>query len=141
MVDALILIGTVVNGFEISEHMRRRGQAAARPFIEDGDVDQTIENLVNDPYLVSKFNSSASQKLREYLTTCPHNLFDLHWHSFDEPGEPAIKRLPEIRVPTLLIVGEEDIPDNHAMSGALQIGIKDSKRIVLPQAGHLANLE
>ena len=141
MVDALILVGTAVNGFEVSEHMKQRGQAASRPLMEDDDVDQTIENWMNDPYFVSKSNTIACQQFREFLSTSPHNLYDPHWHSFEESGEPAINRIPEIDVPTLLVIGEADIPDNHAMSGALQVGIKNSKRIVLPNAGHLANLE
>ncbi|MFC1975622.1 alpha/beta fold hydrolase [Chloroflexota bacterium] len=141
MVDALVLVGTAVSGFEISEHMQQRVQAAVRPLIEDDDVEQTIENWVNDPYFVSPANTTARLRFREFLTTSPHNLYDPHWHSFEEPGQPAIGRLSEIHVPTLLIVGEADIPDNHAVSGALQVGIRGSKRVVLPNAGHLANLE
>ena len=31
MVDGLVLVGAAVDGFKISDHMRQRGQAAARP--------------------------------------------------------------------------------------------------------------
>lgn len=141
MVDALVLIGAAIGGFEISEHMRQRGQAAARPLIEDDDVEQTIENWVNDPYFVVEKNSAARQKFRNFLTSNPHNLSDPHWHSFEEHGKPAIERLSEIQVPSLIVVGEEDIPDNHAVAGVLQVGIAKSKRVVLPNAGHLAQLE
>jgi len=141
MVEALVLVGTAVSGFQVSEHMRQRGQAAAKPLIENDDVEQTIENWVNDPYLVAPANTTARQRLREFLTSNPHNLYDPHWHTVEEPGEPAIGRLSELHVPTLLIIGEADIADNHAVSGALQVGIRDSKRVVLPNAGHLANLE
>jgi pimeloyl-ACP methyl ester carboxylesterase len=140
-VDALALVGANVNGFEGSEHSEQRVQAAIRPLIEEDDVEQAIENWVNDPYFVSPANTTARVRFREFLTTSPHNLYDPHWHSFEEVGQPAIERLPEIHAPTLLIVGEADIPDNHAVSGALQVGIKGSKRVVLPNAGHLVNLE
>lgn len=60
---------------------------------------------------------------------------------WDEPDPPAIGRLTEIPVPNLIIIGEEDIADNHAVSGVFQIGVKGSKRVALPNAGHLANLE
>ena len=141
MVDALVLVGAAMSGFEVSEHMQQRVQAVIRPLIEDDDVEQTIENWVNDPYFVSPANTTVRLRFRELLTTNPHNLYDPHWHSFEEPGQPAVDRLSEIHVPTLLIVGEADISDNHAVSGALQIGIRGSKRVVLPEAGHLANLE
>ena len=141
MVDALVLVGAYVNGFEGSEHSQHRMRAAVRPLVEDDDLEQTIENWTNDPYLVSPANTTARVRFREFLTTSPHNLYDPHWHSFEEAGQPAIDRLPEIHTPTLLIVGEADIPDNHAVSGALQVGIRGSKRVVLPNAGHLVNLE
>lgn len=141
MVDALVLVGTAVSGFEISDHMRHRGEAATRPLIEDDDVEQSIDNWVNDLYLVAPMNTTARQQLREFLTTNPHNLYDPHWYSFEEAGEPAIGRVSAIHVPTLLIIGEADIPDNHAVAGALQISISGSRRVVLTDAGHLANLE
>jgi pimeloyl-ACP methyl ester carboxylesterase len=141
MVDAMVLIGAYVDGFKSSEHMRKRGMAAAGPLIENDDVDQTIENWVNDPYFVAAENTTARKKFREFLTSYPHNLYKPHAYSFDEPGPPAVGRLSEINVPTLIIVGEEDIADNHAVSGVLQIGIKGSKRVIYPNAGHLVNLE
>jgi pimeloyl-ACP methyl ester carboxylesterase len=57
------------------------------------------------------------------------------------PDEPALPRLGEIAVPTLIVVGEGDIPDVHAHSGALQAGIPGATRVVLPGCGHLPNLE
>jgi pimeloyl-ACP methyl ester carboxylesterase len=141
MVDSLVLIGSAISGFEISAHMRQRGQAAARPLIEEDNFEQTIENWINDPYFVAPQNSTARQKFHNLLTSNPHNLSDPHWYSFEEPGEPAIDRLSDIQVPALIVVGEADIPDNHAMSGVLQFGIKGSTRVVLPNAGHLAHLE
>jgi pimeloyl-ACP methyl ester carboxylesterase len=141
LVSALVLVGTAVGGFQPSAHMLERGMAAIRPLIEDDDVEQTIENWVNDPYLMAPANKRARQRLYELLTSSPRNLYDPHYHSFREPGEPALRRLDEIQAPTLLIVGEADAPDNHAVSGAVQVGIRDSKRVVLPDAGHLAQLE
>jgi pimeloyl-ACP methyl ester carboxylesterase len=141
MVSALVLLGTAVSGFQDSEHMQERIMAAIRPLIKYDDVQQTVDNWVSDPYLVAPANRAARQRLREFLLSSPHNLYDPHYHSFWEPGKPALGRLSEIQVPTLLVVGEADAPDNHAISGALQVGIRYSRRVVLPNAGHLANLE
>jgi 3-oxoadipate enol-lactonase len=38
-------------------------------------------------------------------------------------------------------VGEWDIPDVHAHSGALEAGIPGATRVVLPGSGHLPHLE
>lgn len=57
------------------------------------------------------------------------------------PGFSCMDRLSEITAPTLIVVGESDIPDVHAHVGVIQARISESKRVVLPHAGHLADLE
>jgi pimeloyl-ACP methyl ester carboxylesterase len=55
--------------------------------------------------------------------------------------QAALHRLKEIRVPMLILVGDADIPDVHAHAGAIEAGIPGSKRVVIPEAGHLMYLE
>jgi 3-oxoadipate enol-lactonase len=66
---------------------------------------------------------------------------DLTHADFELPVKPALPRLQEIRVPTLLLVGDADIPDVHAHAGAIEAGVPRSRRIVLNNAGHLPYLE
>jgi 3-oxoadipate enol-lactonase len=49
--------------------------------------------------------------------------------------------LCEIRVPTLVVCGEEDAITPPAEAEALQAGIKGSQLELIPKAGHLANME
>jgi 3-oxoadipate enol-lactonase len=49
--------------------------------------------------------------------------------------------LSEIKVPALILVGEHDIPDIHAHAGALNAGIPNSKRDIVPKAGHFIPIE
>ena len=51
---------------------------------------------------------------------------------------PALR---EIRVPTLVVVGEEDTITPPPEAEALQRGIAGSRLAVIPRAGHLANME
>jgi len=53
----------------------------------------------------------------------------------------STQTLPEIKVPTLILPGEDDeiIPIQEAW--ALQAGIPGSRLVVIPNAGHLPNLE
>ena len=53
---------------------------------------------------------------------------------------PAVERLSEIAVPTLVIVGEHDLPDFHAIATTLSTNIPGAVHRVLPNAGHLAHL-
>lgn len=49
--------------------------------------------------------------------------------------------LREIRVPTLVVCGEEDVITPPADAEALHAGIKGSRLELIPKAGHLANME
>lgn len=53
----------------------------------------------------------------------------------------SLPRLQEIHVPTLILVGDADIPDVHAHAGVIETGIANSRRIVVPDTGHLMYLE
>lgn len=68
------------------------------------------------------------------------------WHWLNTNPErridpPVHDRLGEIRVPTLLIAGERDLPYNHRILEVLHAGIAGAKQHVLPGVGHLPNLE
>jgi pimeloyl-ACP methyl ester carboxylesterase len=54
---------------------------------------------------------------------------------------PAIQRLSEIRQPTLLIVGEKDVPDIQAIIKRLGTDISGARTEVIPGAGHMPNME
>ena len=49
--------------------------------------------------------------------------------------------LRQIRVPTLIVCGEEDVITPPAEAEAMQAAIPGSTLELIPKAGHLANLE
>jgi pimeloyl-ACP methyl ester carboxylesterase len=57
------------------------------------------------------------------------------------PNPPALERLAEIRCPTLVIVGERDLPSFRAIADALAERIAGAEKIVISGAGHLSNME
>jgi 3-oxoadipate enol-lactonase len=67
-----------------------------------------------------------------------------HWLNPD-PGRPftppAIQRLGAITAPTLVVLGERDTPDFHAIASTLERGIAGAKKVTIPGAGHIANIE
>ncbi len=54
---------------------------------------------------------------------------------------PAVGRLSEIRAPTLLLLGERDVPDEHRIVEQLSREVANSERVVFPGVGHVTNLE
>lgn len=66
------------------------------------------------------------------------------WTNSD-PGRwadlPAYTRLHDVAVPTLVVVGEHDIPGFHEIAKASRSNIPDARHAVIVGAGHLPNLE
>ena len=56
-------------------------------------------------------------------------------------GLNYLERLSEIKLPTLIIVGEDDPGTPVAASATMHERIRNSKMVVLPAAAHLSNIE
>lgn len=136
LVEQLVLVGAVVHGYPYSDHFLNRGEATWGP--TKGDAAAAIARIVDDKYLIAADHPAARQKLRDLLTAAPQD-FTHSDMARDFPS--SLPHLHEIRVPTLILVGDVDIPDVHAHAGAIETGIANSRRIVLPDTGHLMYLE
>jgi pimeloyl-ACP methyl ester carboxylesterase len=137
-VEALVLIGPVISGLPYSEHFQRRGLVNFRPMFQEKSREKLIEAWVQDPYLIDARNARTKARLRELLTKSPGPLTA---PDSRDPDRPAVGRLGEIRVPTLIVVGASDIPDVHAHAGVLEAGVKGARRVIFPGAGHLVQME
>jgi pimeloyl-ACP methyl ester carboxylesterase len=69
----------------------------------------------------------------------PHAIVAALWALRDRPS--AVPTLGAIRVPTLVLVGAEDTLTPPAQADALAAAIPGARRVTIPGAGHLANLE
>jgi pimeloyl-ACP methyl ester carboxylesterase len=137
VVKRLVLVGAVVGGFPYTEHFVARVTGILAP-LRKGDVTGALTSMANDRWVIAPGNDAARKKLLDLLRASPQDLTHV-----DQilPPKPALPRLGEIRVPTLILVGAEDIPDVHAHAGAIEAGIARARRIVIPGTGHLMYLE
>lgn len=54
---------------------------------------------------------------------------------------PALDRLAEVRAPTLVVVGADDVPDVRAQADLLASRIPGARQVVVPHAAHVLNME
>lgn len=54
---------------------------------------------------------------------------------------PAAERLGEVRAPTLVVVGDRDLPDFQRVADKLATEIAGARKLVLHGAGHMSNME
>jgi len=137
IVEQLVLVGAVVDGYGFSDHFLDRTVENQKPMAKD-DIPGLINNWANDKYVLAADHPAARKKLHDLLTANPQ---DLTHNDFARDMPSALPRLHEIRVPTLILVGDADIPDVHAHAGVIEAGIPNSRRVVIRDAGHLMYLE
>lgn len=137
VVQQLVLVGAVVTGMPYTQHFLDRGKDADE-MAAKGDVKDAAVAYSNDRYLIATGDSVGRQRLRALLLAYPQ---DMTHRDFPLPPKPALPRLGQIRVPTLLLVGDADIPDVHAHAGAIEAGIPGSRRIVVTGVGHIMYVE
>ncbi len=140
-VSGLVLVGAVVSGYGYSDHFRERGRRNMAP-LSEGDVEGALSNWVEDPYLLGTRDREIRARLRTLMEPYARKRFLRYDPALERaPQPPALDRLDRIRVPTLVVVGAQDIADVHAHAGVLEAGIEGAERVVVPDAGHLVAFE
>lgn len=137
MVEQLVLVGAVVGGMPYTKHFLERGEALGKP-LEKGDIKGAITAATKDKYLTAPGSEAARKRMADILLANPQ---DLTHPELELPVKPALPRLGEIHIPTLLLVGDADIPDVHAHAGAIEAGIPRAHLVVINDVGHLMYLE
>lgn len=136
-VKALVLVGAVVGGFSYTSHMHDRG--GHLPGDLEDEFEEGVYYIMEDPYEIYEKNSEAKGRALDLFRKYP--LKENRRQHFVLPEVPAYRRLNEITISVLILVGEFDIPDVHAHAGVINAGILNSKRFVVSGSGHLVPLE
>ncbi|WP_210367111.1 alpha/beta hydrolase [Bacillus sp. REN3] len=135
-VDDLILIAPALSGFSYSKefkaYINRINEAAP-------DINEMIErSLGGTLYKVVMSGPQRDLMLQSHL-----DYFNrmLKWPAFEMvwPQPPAIQRLDELAARTLLIIGTEDLPDNHRAAECFQKA-PNSKFVKISNADHMVTL-
>jgi pimeloyl-ACP methyl ester carboxylesterase len=137
MVEQLVLVGAVVGGMPFTKQFQERGDALGKP-LEKGDIEGAIAAATKDKYLTAPGSDAARKRMAAILLANPQ---DLTHPELELPVKPALPRLGEIHIATLLLVGDADIPDVHAHAGAIEAGVRRARRVVITEVGHLMYLE
>ena len=145
MVRALILCAPIVSGYEPSSEEIRQFFGQEDEALERGEVEAATElNLrmwVDGPQRTrDQVDPAVRERVRE-----------MQLHAFSVPvpegaerlelSPPAITRLAEIKVPSLIIVGELDVPEFLKISDMVGAGIRGARKIVVPGVAHMPNME
>jgi 3-oxoadipate enol-lactonase len=144
-VSALVLVGAGLPDHEWSEEVLSFF-ATEEEALERGDLDAAVEaNLRTWLAGPNRSLDVIDPKLRELVTDMQRRSFELQKDWPDLRGvrldPPASERLQDVRAPTLVVTGDEDVSDIHRIADRLADEIPGAERATLAGAAHLPNLE
>jgi 3-oxoadipate enol-lactonase len=144
MVDALVLGAPSVGGYPSSEDVQRFNEEEEAAFTR-GDLAAATEiNLrmwVDGP---KRTPEQVNPDVRERVRIMQHHAFTVPYPEDAEEVSltpPAITRLAEIHVPTLVIVGDYDIPSKIAVTDYLATAIPGAQKVIIPGIAHMVSME
>jgi 3-oxoadipate enol-lactonase len=139
MVEALFLIGPVVHGMATSEYFIERGNSNSAP-LDQGDPKAAAANWSNDRFLIAGDDPRSRKQLYDALTQNPQNL-TVGGGLEIRPSPPAVTRLSQIRVPTMILAGDADVADVFAHCGAIEAAVPMASFEVWKDTGHLIQIQ
>ena len=137
---ALILVDTVLWGFQWSAEQSAMDGAIWAQARESGG--QAAKELwLNHPLFgPARRNPAVASRLAQIVSDYSGWHF-IHSDPGRAPDPPAARRLDQICVPTLVIVGERDLPDFRRIADTCEQQIVNAHKVILPDAGHMSNME
>lgn len=112
-----------------------------RVYAKEQGLEQAKINWLNHPvFATAKSKPAVFSQLKQMVEDYSG------WHWLNEGfrvklDPPAIDRLGEIRVPTQILVGENDLDYYHIIADILADKIKNSRLEIISDSGHMINLE
>jgi pimeloyl-ACP methyl ester carboxylesterase len=140
MVSSIVAVGPGLGGFQWDRQGEKEFAAALRA-AQDGNDERVAElwlqsgymkPAMEHPELVARLRQWSKENYRNWLGN------PLLAKTLDPP---AIKRLGEIKAPTLVIVGSRDVPDIQKIVKTVTASVPNAKKVVIEGAGHMVNME
>jgi len=136
--EALIPVDAAVFGCQMAQW------PGARPYIKQARLEGlglALEAWLADPLFAPAMASPASDRIRAMVRAFPGQTWTGSMPTMSAPGQPDAERLHQIKAPTLVVVGEHDLPDFQQVSDLLAQSIPGARKVVIAGAGHLSPLE
>ena len=148
-VDALILVASDPSGqvrqmTDAIQTFAAQYYGALQQKDVAGAVEATVRFWTDGP---RRTPEQVNAQARARVTTLSrqqierHGDFMAHEQHMIPLEPPAIKRLAEIRVPTLIVAGDEDVPEIIEAASILEQGIAGAQKVVIAGAAHHPHME
>jgi 3-oxoadipate enol-lactonase len=143
LVEALVLVGPGLSGMAITDPYILAEQQAMADAAQRKDraafVESFLRQWVDGPH---RAPGDVDPEVRELCRTMAHDTLTAHAGGGGQLRElVATERLEELRVPVFAILGELDSVDIAGVVDGLATRVPGARRLDVPDAGHMVNLE
>jgi len=149
MVEALVLVGTGVRGYQISgpDEEKEWDEFDARVMAKGATKEKAIKEkqlkdavTINVDLWASAQSPESRERIFKIAMDNSNALVELPWGKLQvSPQPPAFARLGDIKIPTLLIIGDKDVSGTMVTKRLSSI-IPGSKMVLLEGADHIVNM-
>jgi len=136
-VACLVLVAPGLSGYQFSDEFQQR-LAPFMAALQAGETERLVQLMLDDPYLLPAVKNPAARERAKRIWAENSRLPNVAPIGLDPP---ARNRLGEIRVPTLIVLGDRDWADLYKISDLLESGIAGASRVTIPGSGHTVNME
>jgi 3-oxoadipate enol-lactonase len=146
LVEALVLVGAGFPGHDWSAEMNAADEAEMAALTR-GDLDAAVEvslrTWVDGP---QRRPEDVDPEVRAQVAEMQRRAYELQlpvWETAEEERlvDDLAERLSEVAAPTLVLVGEEDLPDIHEIADRLEREIPNAQRASISDTAHVPSLE
>jgi 3-oxoadipate enol-lactonase len=144
LVQKLVLVSPGLRGYEfrdpwVSTHLAAMLRALGRLDLA-GAVEVFLTMWVDGP---NRAPAQVDPVVRERVRGMVAQAFPLSRLAPNVVGlePPAIGRLAELRAPTLIVLGDQDALDIHAIGKLIHNRVRDSILVMIPEGGHTLVME
>jgi pimeloyl-ACP methyl ester carboxylesterase len=140
MVRSVVAVGPGLSGFAWPAESEKRFEEMDRLARERGP-EAAVEGWLKDPYMIPAMENPALAPRVRQLALDNARAWLANPLLPRPLNPPAARRLGEIRVPTLVVVGDRDVPEIQAIVKLLEKGIPHARKVMIAGAGHMVNME
>lgn len=138
-VASLTVVASGPSGIPVPQEDLDYANAVFKTADEKG-TKAAAEMVINNPMVAVTSRLPSTAPLLKTMIYENASIYKMKFWPFEKMDPPASKRLSEIRVPTLIILGEKDEKAVNQIGEIAATGIKGAKKEVIPGADHLPQM-
>lgn len=139
-VRSITIVAAGPSGVEPSKEDTERMMAVFKAAKDEG-LNKATTMWIQNPMIAVTSSLPKTAPLLQTMIEDNASIFEMRFWPFEQTDPPAVKRLNEIKVPALIVIGDKDSPGVQSAAEAAATGIAGAKKVIMKDADHLPQMD